>query len=204
MVADHRVTGPTPAIERDLNGFGDHRPVGATGLTGIHTGAQREVTSMLSRGALRLVSSRTRRGIALSWSVLFILSLLLQYATFALAPAALAVHDDGLFELDGNAVNQVAAGDDWDKVFDGSSSAEATKFVTDPVDDQSDPSFTGGSSKDDHDTTDWLWKHAKVGQPKNDITHAFAAAYTAATGDDAGDKIVYFGLDKLEADGDNF
>src|SRR5439155_3179303 len=58
--------------------------------------AHREVISMLSRGALALASSRTRRGIALSWSVLFILSLLLQYATFALAPAALAVHDDGL------------------------------------------------------------------------------------------------------------
>src|SRR5256885_1400997 len=64
-----------------------------------------EVTWMLARGALGLASSRTGRGIAVSWSVLFILSLLLQYGTFALAPAALAVHDEGLFELDGNAVS---------------------------------------------------------------------------------------------------
>jgi uncharacterized repeat protein (TIGR01451 family) len=158
---------------------------------------------MLSRGALGLASSRVRRGVALSWSVLFILSLLLQYATFALAPAALAVHNDGLFELDGNAVHQAAAGDDWDQVFGGTSNAEATKFVTDEVDSQADDSFTGGSTKDINDTTDWLWTNAKVGQPKNDITHAFAAAYTGI-GDSAGDTVIYFGLDKFEADGDNF
>ncbi len=159
---------------------------------------------MISRGVLGLVSPRARRAIALSWGALFILSLLLQYANFALAPAALAVHDEGLFELDGNAVNQAAAGNDWDQVFNGTSSAEATKFITDPVDNQTDPSFTGGSTKDDIDITSWLWKHAKVGQPKNDIVHAFAAAYTPTSGDSAGDSIVYFGLDKFEADGDNF
>jgi len=30
--------------------------------------------------------------------------------------AAFAVHDTGAFELDGNANNQAAAGDDWDNV----------------------------------------------------------------------------------------
>jgi uncharacterized repeat protein (TIGR01451 family) len=159
---------------------------------------------MLSRGAFRLASSRTRRGIALSWSVLFILSLLLQYATFALAPAALAVHDEGLFELDGNAVSDAAPGEDWDHVFAGTSAAITTPaFLPDRVNSTSDDIFTGGSSKDINDTSDWLWTTSKP-QAKNDITHAFAAAYTAKNADTAGDTIVYFGLNKYDASGDNF
>ena len=158
---------------------------------------------MLSRGALGLASPRTRRGIALSWSVLFILSLLMQYATFALAPAALAVHDEGLFELDGNAVSGAAAGEDWDHVFAGTDSADATAKVTDLTNSNSDDIFTGGGSKDEHDTTDWLWTTSKP-QAKNDIAHAYAAAYTATNADTAGHTIVYFGLDKYDASGDNF
>ena len=158
---------------------------------------------MLSRGAFRLVSARTRRGIALSWSVLFILSLLLQYATFAMAPAALAVHDEGLFELDGNAVSSAAPGEDWDHVFAGTDAADATATVTDLTNSNSDDIFTGGSSKDEHDTTDWLWTTSKP-QAKNDIAHAFAAAYTGTNADTAGHTIVYFGLDKYDASGDNF
>ena len=157
---------------------------------------------MTPRGALGLASPRTRRGFALTWTGLFILSLLLQYASFALAPAALAVHDENLFELDGNAVNQAAAGNDWDQVFAGTSAADATKFVPDAVN-SGDDIFTGGSSKDDHNTTDWLWKTGGV-QDKNDITHAFAAAYTATSPDTAGDTIVYFGMSKFDASGDNF
>ena len=63
---------------------------------------------MASRGLWHLMGARTRRGLALSWSALFVLSLLMQYFTFALAPAALAVHNDGLFELDGNTANDGA------------------------------------------------------------------------------------------------
>jgi uncharacterized repeat protein (TIGR01451 family) len=173
---------------------------------GIDRGrATREVTSMLSRGALGLASSRTRRAFALSWSVLFILSLLLQYATFALAPAALAVHDEGLFELDGNAVSEVAKpGEDWDHVFAGTSAAITTPvFLTDKVNSLTDDIFTGGASKDINDTSDWLWTTSKP-QAKNDITNAFAAAYTAKNADTAGDTIVYFGLNKYDASGDNF
>src|SRR6185503_486986 len=158
---------------------------------------------MLSRGALGFASPRVRRGLALSWAALFILSLLLQYASFALAPAALAVHDDGLFELDGNAVSEPAPGDDWDHVFAGTDSADATAFVSDLSNSNSDNIFTGGASKDDHDTSEWLWTTSKP-QAKNDITHAYAAAYTSTAGDTAGDTIVYFGLDKYDASGDNF
>ena len=155
---------------------------------------------MTSWGALGLASSRTRRRLALLWSALFVLSILLQYAAFVMAPAALAVHDEGLFELDGNAVSESGvAGDDWDKVKAGTSSAFSTKFDHDLVDSQNDDTFKG-STGDDQPISDWRWVTAKASQAKNDIADAFAAAYTAKNGH----TIAYFGLDKWEADGDNF
>jgi uncharacterized repeat protein (TIGR01451 family) len=45
---------------------------------------------MASRGIWRMMSARTRRSLALTWSALFVLSLLLQYLSFAMAPGALA------------------------------------------------------------------------------------------------------------------
>jgi len=155
---------------------------------------------MTSWGALGLAGPRTRRRLALLWSALFVLSILLQYAAFVMAPAALAVHDEGLFELDGNAVSDPAvAGDDWDKVKAGTSSAFSTKFDHDLVDSQNDDTFKG-STGDDQAISDWRWVTAKASQAKNDIADAFAAAYTAKNGH----TIAYFGLDKWEADGDNF
>jgi fimbrial isopeptide formation D2 family protein/uncharacterized repeat protein (TIGR01451 family) len=142
------------------------------------------------------VNPRARKSITLSWVVLFVLSLLLQYAQLASPRSTLAVHDLGLFELDGNAVNQAAAGGDWDATL----GAQSTQFIHDLTNSQDDDSFTGGSTKDDLPLSGWLWKQAKVGQPKNDIADAFAAAYT----DNNGDTVAYFGLDKIEADGNNF
>ena len=150
----------------------------------------------MSRGSLLRLNARTRKSITLSWVVLFVLSLLLQYAQLATPKSTLAVHDLGLFELDGNAVNQAAAGDDWD----ATPGAQSTQFIHDLTDSQNDDSFTGGSTKDDLPLTGWLWKQAKASQAKNDIADAFAAAYT----DNNGDTVAYFGLDKIEADGNNF
>ena len=70
---------------------------------------------MASRGIWQTLSERKRRGLALSWSALFVLSLLLQYFSFAIASPVAAVHNDGLFELDKNAVT--ASSHDWDQVF---------------------------------------------------------------------------------------
>jgi uncharacterized repeat protein (TIGR01451 family) len=137
---------------------------------------------MLSRGALGLASPRTRRGIALSWSVLFILSLLLQYATFALAPAALAVHD-GPFQLDGNAVDE-GTGEDWNN----HPGADAFTFVTDSVPERA---FEIGD-KDTDDTDEWDQGIHNV-PDKDDILHAFAALY---------DDVIYFGADRYSNDGD--
>src|SRR4051794_41080313 len=77
---------------------------------------------MASRGLWHFMGARTRRSLALSWSALFVLSLLLQYFSFAAAPSALAAHGNppGLFELDGNAIDQPATGADWQNGAEGS------------------------------------------------------------------------------------
>ena len=134
------------------------------------------------------------------WTALFLFSLVLQSVQLAAPQAALAVHNDGLFEMDGNATDQAAVGDDWDDVFNGTDSAFDTRFIVDPVDSDTDKTFTGGSTKDDINITSWLWKSAKASQAKNDITNAFAAAYI----NDDNETIAYFGLNKWEADGNNF
>ena len=147
---------------------------------------------MLSRGALRLASSRTRRGIALSWSVLFILSLLLQYATFALAPAALAVHDEQ-FQLDGNAVDDAGSAqpDDWATLVAGGGSADAFTGIIHEAPDST--IFTTGGSKDDLNTTSWRWTDGSV-PDKDDLLDGFAALYN---------KILYFGADRFANNGDS-
>jgi uncharacterized repeat protein (TIGR01451 family) len=160
---------------------------------------------MLSRGALGLASSRVRRGVVLSWSTLFILSLLLQYATFALAPAALAVHSEGLFELDKNASTQTTH--DWNQVFADATNGTTTSgsdhviFENDAINSTSDEHlFTGGQTKDGIDIDSWKWTTGPGVQDKNDIEHAYAAAYTNADGH----QIVYFGQDRYAQNGDAF
>ena len=113
---------------------------------------------------------------------------------------AQAVHDDGFFELDGNAVNGLAVGDDWqnicptstppgDAACTGGSAAQASLFTTDGVDASI---FTTGGSKDDLDIPNW--RHTDGSVPdKDDLVHAYAARY----GSD-----IYFGADRFAANGD--
>jgi hypothetical protein len=155
------------------------------------------------------------------------------------AGLALAVHDVGLFELDtragvdgdqdkkndpipavvgdGNTIDEAAAGDDWENVYNGTSSAFATSFIEDTfannnIDNGAEPFvflrtpevtfFTGGGSKDTNGIQDGPWKYKIVKDQvpdKNDIVNAFAAAY-----DDPNDghTIFYFGLDTFSVNGD--
>ena len=103
----------------------------------------------MSRGLWFAMSARTRRGLVLLWTALFLCSLALQSVQLASPSVTLAVHDEGLFEMDGDAVNGGAAGDDWEAVFDGTDDAFDTRFIVDPVDDDDDQTYTGGSTKDD-------------------------------------------------------
>jgi hypothetical protein len=116
-----------------------------------------------------------------------------------LVPSATAVHDLGLFELDRNATDGAAAGDDWSPA-----PAGATSFTGILADDAAGgDQFHGGGSKDDLDVSQWRWK---PGDPldKDNITNGYAASYvsTMDTGDtDIGDIILYFGLDRFANNG---
>ena len=100
-----------------------------------------------------------------------------------------AVHDRGLFELDRNAINGGAPGEDWDNVFLGTDSADASVFVNDG---EGPTIFEQGGSKDDLDTTNWLHKNGSS-PDKDELLNAYAARY--------GD-VLYFGADRTANNGD--
>lgn len=127
--------------------------------------------------------------------------LLIAVLALMFTAGAQAVHDDGLFELDRNAVNEAAPGEDWNQVCPastpvgtapgclGGTAATVSTFVTDPV---NGSIFTTGGSKDDLDTTQW--RHTDGSVPdKDDLLHGFAARI----GDD-----LFFGGDRAAANGD--
>jgi hypothetical protein len=112
--------------------------------------------------------------------------------------AAYGVHDLGVFELEGDAVDDTAvAGDDWEKVFANTDSADETAFVQEP--DPNDSFFTGGGSKDPEDIPAWKWKDETGGLPdKSNLTNSFAASYTTTDGQE----LLYFGADRFDGSGD--
>ena len=127
--------------------------------------------------------------------------LLIAVLALLFTAGAQAVHDDGLFELDRNAVNEAAPGEDWNLVCPtttpvgtapgclGGTSAPVSRFVTDP---DGGTIFTQGGSKDDLDTSQW--RHTDGSVPdKDDLLHGFAARI----GDD-----LFFGADRAAANGD--
>jgi hypothetical protein len=113
-----------------------------------------------------------------------------------------SVHDDGLSQLDyvtspaaQGAANVPSAnisppgntGDDWDKVYAGTDSAFAATFIDDPTGSAETSFFTGGGSKDERDINGgaqhWEWDDTNDVIPdKDDIDHAFAAAYQPTSG----------------------
>jgi hypothetical protein len=122
--------------------------------------------------------------------------------TVLINSTVLAVHDEGVFQMDGNAITSPAVSPennpvsnttgahDWDQVyadrnFTGSapfptSGAQSQAFVTD-VFGAGDSIFTGGSTKDIYDPQNsWLWRQTGTTsvQDKDDIEHAFAAQYS--------------------------
>src|SRR6266704_1459828 len=126
-------------------------------------------------------------------------------------PAALAVHDTGAFELDGNATNSpTTPGDDWDNVchqVTGSDcsttsdtsalgGATAVNWLSEP--NVNATIFTGGCSKDPIDINQWAWKDGAGGLPdKDNLLHSFAARYATSAG-----QVLYFGSDRLDNSGD--
>jgi uncharacterized repeat protein (TIGR01451 family)/fimbrial isopeptide formation D2 family protein len=146
-------------------------------------------------GVWQLMSRRTRRALTLSWAAIFILSLLLQYAALSAPSSALAAHDVGLFELDGNAIDQAAAGADWQNGAEGS----LDQFFVGAADEAAandNTYFTTGGSKDENDVTEWAVTSTGV-PDKDELTDAYAAVYELN-----GETWVYFGADRFDNDGD--
>ena len=122
-------------------------------------------------------------------------------AGMALTPmAARAVHNEGLFELDGNiADNPVAAGQDWSDfqgpVAPGDTTPVSTVFISDGINGVNDSIYFGGGSQNNNDITSWRWSCGSV-STKSDIEHAFATAYIK------NDQLfLYFGGDRYDPTG---
>ncbi len=70
-------------------------------------------------------------------------------------------------------------------------------FVSDQVGTQTDNTFLGASSKDTQDISQWGWNPHGT-QDKDDIEHAFAAAYNVS-----GHTVIYAGMDRFANAGDS-
>jgi len=169
-------------------------------------------------------SSRRRRRRLLT-AGLAVVSSTAAVIALAVVPA-LAVHDSGAFQLDGNALTSLQsnppANDDWDRVchqvsptdcpgFSNTTGATAVDWVSEP--NVNTTIFTGGGSKDPLDINNWAWKNNAGGLPaKDNLLHGFAARYTLpSTGVNSGTcpsgsastcQLLYFGSDRLDNSGD--
>jgi hypothetical protein len=134
-----------------------------------------------------------------------IASSVLVLGSIYLLPAS-AVHNTGAFELDGNAIDGGAAGDDWSNVCHqvnatacptgtNTTGATAVDWVAEP--NLSASIFTGGGSKDPQDISNWAWKNAGGLPDKDNLLHGFAARYTTNEGE-----VLYFGSDRNDNSGD--
>jgi hypothetical protein len=134
---------------------------------------------------------------------------------------ALAVHDTGAFQLDGNPStaddSTPSNAEDWDAIckahpttctknsdFDftnvPTTTAFRSAFITDAFLSASDNIYKGGT--DDADVNTWQWKQAGPSPDKDDIEHAFAAEYNiTAAGPYQNHKVLFFGGDRLANNG---
>ena len=159
------------------------------------------------------------------WLVPMLIAVL---GTVFFVSGALAVHDTGAFQMDGDASSSTQtigppAPDDWNNVChqanptacptgsDTTGGATAVSWTAEP--NLNSSIFTGGGSKDPIDINQWAWKDGAGGLPdKDNLLHAFAARYslppdtTGATQCPAGTnptcEILVFGSDRLDNSGD--
>src|SRR4051812_703328 len=135
----------------------------------------------------------TKRGRFLAWPLLMVACCALFFVA-----GAQAVHDDGVFELDGDAISASSA-EDWNKICPAAHAAGAAQclggtFATQSFfGDDDSRIYTGGSTKDDLDITGWNHTIGSV-PDKDDLLHGFAARY--------GDHL-YFGADRFANNGDS-
>ncbi|HKY92936.1 MAG TPA: hypothetical protein VJM11_17925 [Nevskiaceae bacterium] len=156
--------------------------------------------------------SLTERLVAASWRSSWSAALVAAGLSLAGAAQAASVDAMNLFELDRNAVNDAAAGDDADQIFcddqvaahpckatTSPSSALYSVFVADKVNSTEDD-VVGG--KDSLDINQWTHTVKSAGD-KVDIGNAFASIYTFLNPDtNKEESILYVGLDKFSNNGD--
>ena len=135
---------------------------------------------MASRGIWHFMSARTRRSLALSWSALFVLSLLLQYFSFAVASPVTAANATGNkllggFEIDGDLFSGTMSpsGDDWAKGATGDGLLTAPT-VTDPIGNADTSNFSTGSKENDAPST---WDGGTgTASPKDDMGNVYVGS----------------------------
>ncbi len=187
---------------------------------GLYEGGDRLLNRITSNIA-QVVAPAKGRLRRLSLAGLFIL------AAVIMGPSpAIAVHDTGAFQLDGNAQQSAppaTPGDDWDNVchqYSGASNPDTFCATTANTTGStaglwtSDGSlnatiFTGGGSKDPQNIDQWAWKDGAGGLPdKDNLLHAFSARYsltpssTCPSGGAATCEVIYFGADRFDNSGD--
>jgi len=149
-----------------------------------------------------------------------------------LVSSALAVHDTGTFQLDGDASTATQpfgpkAKDDWDKVChevtepkgpgtkcsttENTSGATAVAWAAESG--LCETSFMGGGSKDPKDIPQWLWSESSV-PDKDNLLHSFAARYSLPVDPVGGETacpapkgatscdVLFFGSDRFDNSGD--
>jgi uncharacterized repeat protein (TIGR01451 family) len=175
---------------------------------------------MPSRGIWLYMGARTRKSVTLLWVALFVFSLLLQYVALAAPQKALAVHDTGMFELDGNAVHNSATTPpyDWTSLFN----ASGNRIVTpDPhngpllastfIQDSATPDQTYFTSNKDIQPIangQQHWGCDPINNPldKDDLLNAYAAIVQvpANAPDNAGHTVLYVGSERGSNNGTSF
>lgn len=121
------------------------------------------------------------------------------------ASPAQAVLLDGFFELDGNTAdtNAGAIPDDWESFHPSATgnTTRATGIISDTI---TAPAVFRNGSKDTQDISAWRFDIGSS-PPKDDMLHAYAAAYTATAArgstTSVGDLLIYFGADRAAFSG---
>jgi hypothetical protein len=113
-----------------------------------------------------------------------------------------AISTEGFFELDGNVADPsgAASPDDWASFYVVPSQGHTTQ--TSGITPDTTPSVFRGS-KDTQDVSSWRYDLGSS-PPKDDLVHAYAAAYTATAtsgSTTAGDLLIYFGANRASFNG---
>ncbi|MBI1741721.1 DUF11 domain-containing protein [Candidatus Acetothermia bacterium] len=125
---------------------------------------------------------------------------------------ALAVHDAGVMELDGNIVDDVTPGGteiptDWGDLFSSGSpggtplALPTDAFSSEFTHDEASPdptTFTGGGSKDINDIPSWQCIPSVPTPDKDNILHTYGVSFRPTSGNKINHALVYLALERFD------